>query len=149
MTEEHEYPIENLAAYALGALEGPEQVRVESHVATCTTCASLLEQYRGVVGALPHLVHQTLVLLGHQVHDPLEAAARVPDDGIGDDAAIFLVGSDGNELQPAPAHQRREMIVGDHRDAMPAPRELNPEPDEGIVVARRSDRRDEDIHVRV
>lgn len=53
MTEEHEHPIENLAAYALGALEGPEQVRVESHVATCTTCASLLEQYRGVVGALP------------------------------------------------------------------------------------------------
>ena len=25
MTEEHEHPIENLAAYALGALEGPEQ----------------------------------------------------------------------------------------------------------------------------
>ncbi|PYM69463.1 MAG: hypothetical protein DME10_23685 [Candidatus Rokuibacteriota bacterium] len=28
-------------------------MRVESHVATCTACASLLEQYRGVVGALP------------------------------------------------------------------------------------------------
>lgn len=53
MTEEHEHPTENLAAYVLGALEGPERIRVESHVATCTTCASLLEQYRGVVGALP------------------------------------------------------------------------------------------------
>ena len=53
MTEEHEHPIENLAAYVLGALEGSEQIRVESHVATCTTCAGLLEQYRGVVGALP------------------------------------------------------------------------------------------------
>lgn len=53
MTEEHEHPIENLAAYVLGALEGPERIHVVSHVATCTTCASLLEQYRGVVGALP------------------------------------------------------------------------------------------------
>jgi anti-sigma-K factor RskA len=53
VTEEHEHPIENLAAYVLGALEGSEQIRVESHVATCTTCAGLLEQYRGVVGALP------------------------------------------------------------------------------------------------
>ena len=53
MTEEHEHPIENLAASVLEALEGSEQIRVESHVATCTTCAGLLEQYRGVVGALP------------------------------------------------------------------------------------------------
>ncbi len=53
MTEEHEHPIENLAAYVLGALEDSERMRVESHVATCTACASLLEQYRGVVGALP------------------------------------------------------------------------------------------------
>jgi anti-sigma-K factor RskA len=53
VTEEHEHPIENLAAYVLGALEGPERIRVEDHVATCPTCASLLEQYRGVVGTLP------------------------------------------------------------------------------------------------
>jgi anti-sigma-K factor RskA len=53
VTEEHEHPIENLAAYVLGALEGPERMRVEDHVATCPTCASLVEQYRGVVGALP------------------------------------------------------------------------------------------------
>ena len=53
MTEEHEHPIENLAAYVLGALEGPERIRVESHVVTCTTCATLLEEYRSVVGTLP------------------------------------------------------------------------------------------------
>ena len=53
MTEEHEHPTENLAAYVLGGLEGTERIGVESHVATCMTCASLLEQYRGVVGALP------------------------------------------------------------------------------------------------
>ena len=53
MTEEHEHPTENLAAYVLGALEGPERIRVESHVATCTACASLLEEYRGVIGTLP------------------------------------------------------------------------------------------------
>jgi anti-sigma-K factor RskA len=53
VTEEHEHPIDNLAAYVLGALEGPERIRVERHVAACLRCASLLEQYRGVVGALP------------------------------------------------------------------------------------------------
>lgn len=53
MTEEREHPTENLAAYALGALEGPEGLRVETHVATCPTCGSVLEQYRAVVGALP------------------------------------------------------------------------------------------------
>jgi len=53
VTEEHEHPIENLAAYVLGALEDPERIRVESHVAACATCAVVLEQYRGVVGTLP------------------------------------------------------------------------------------------------
>jgi anti-sigma-K factor RskA len=53
VTEEHEHLIDNLAAYALGALEGPERIRVERHLVTCPACASSLEQYRGVVGALP------------------------------------------------------------------------------------------------
>lgn len=53
MTEEHEHPIEDLAAYVLGVLEGPERIRVEHHLGTCPMCASSLEQYRGVVGALP------------------------------------------------------------------------------------------------
>jgi anti-sigma-K factor RskA len=47
------HPTENLAAYVLGALEGPEGISVEAHVATCATCGSLLEQYRVVVSTLP------------------------------------------------------------------------------------------------
>ena len=47
------HPTESLAGYALGALEDSERISVETHVATCATCASVLVQYRGVVGALP------------------------------------------------------------------------------------------------
>jgi len=53
VTEEREHPIENLAAHALGALEGPERVRIDDHVGACATCASLLEQYRAVAATLP------------------------------------------------------------------------------------------------
>ena len=51
MTDEH--VLEDLAAYALGSLEDPDRARVEAHLASCTTCAHTLEQYRGVVGVLP------------------------------------------------------------------------------------------------
>ena len=47
------HPTENLAAHALGALEGPEGISVEAHVATCATCGSVVEQYRAVASALP------------------------------------------------------------------------------------------------
>ena len=47
------HPTENLAGYVLGALEGPEGIQVETHVATCATCASVLAQYRAVVSTLP------------------------------------------------------------------------------------------------
>jgi anti-sigma-K factor RskA len=47
------HPTEHLAGYVLGALEGPEKIRVETHVATCATCASVLAQYRAVVSTLP------------------------------------------------------------------------------------------------
>ena len=47
------HPTENLAAYVLGALEGPEGISVEAHVATCATCGSVVEQYRAVASALP------------------------------------------------------------------------------------------------
>lgn len=53
MTEEHEQLIEDLAGYALGGLEGPERARVETHMASCDTCASRLEEYRAILGALP------------------------------------------------------------------------------------------------
>ena len=47
------HPTEHLAGYVLGALEGPEKIRLETHVATCATCASVLAQYRAVVSTLP------------------------------------------------------------------------------------------------
>jgi len=47
------HPTEDLAGYALGALEGPEGIRVETHVATCAQCANVLAQYRAVVSTLP------------------------------------------------------------------------------------------------
>jgi anti-sigma-K factor RskA len=53
VTEEHESYIENLAAYVLESLEGPDRARVENHVATCATCAGRVAEYRAVVGALP------------------------------------------------------------------------------------------------
>lgn len=53
MTEEAVHPTENLAGYALGVLEGPEGMDVETHVATCGTCARVLAQYRAVVSTLP------------------------------------------------------------------------------------------------
>jgi len=52
VTEEHERLVEELAGYALGALDAPERERVESHVATCAGCARRLAEYRDVVGAL-------------------------------------------------------------------------------------------------
>ncbi|HEU4367229.1 MAG TPA: anti-sigma factor [Methylomirabilota bacterium] len=53
MTAEHERFVEDLAAYVLGSLEAEEYPRVEAHVATCTTCARLVAEYRAVVGMMP------------------------------------------------------------------------------------------------
>lgn len=53
MTEEHERFVEDLPAYVLESLEAEERARVEAHVATCTTCARLVAEYRAVVGMMP------------------------------------------------------------------------------------------------
>ena len=53
MIDQHERLLEDLAAYALEALEGPERARMEAHLATCATCPQLLAGYRDVIGALP------------------------------------------------------------------------------------------------
>jgi anti-sigma-K factor RskA len=50
---EHERIVEELAAYALESLEGPEQARIGAHVVTCAACTGLLKEYRAVLGALP------------------------------------------------------------------------------------------------
>ena len=52
MTENSDHVVDDLAAYALGSLETSEHARVDMHVATCTSCASRLAEYRALVGTL-------------------------------------------------------------------------------------------------
>jgi len=52
--DQHLHPLDDLAAYALGALEDTERARVEAHLTTCETCPRLLAEYRAVVGVLPN-----------------------------------------------------------------------------------------------
>jgi anti-sigma factor RsiW len=44
---------DDLAAYVLGSLDGPEGARVEAHTRTCRTCAQRLDELQAIVGALP------------------------------------------------------------------------------------------------
>lgn len=53
MSQDHEQFAEDLAAYALGSLAGPEQARIEAHVASCETCVTRLDEYRALAGVLP------------------------------------------------------------------------------------------------
>jgi anti-sigma-K factor RskA len=50
---EHEEASELLAAFALGALAGPEQEAVAAHARQCVTCRRELAGLRGAVAALP------------------------------------------------------------------------------------------------
>ena len=53
MNEDREHPVDDIAVYALGTLEGRERSRLDAHLATCESCARRLADYRGVVGVLP------------------------------------------------------------------------------------------------
>ena len=53
MSGEHERFVEELAAYVLDSVEGPERARIEAHIASCATCGGLLREYQAVVGVLP------------------------------------------------------------------------------------------------
>ena len=44
---------EDVAAYALGALEPAEAERFAAHLGTCTVCRDELESFRSVVDVLP------------------------------------------------------------------------------------------------
>jgi hypothetical protein len=68
---EHEQFGEDLALYALGALNGEERAKLEQHLATCTPCKLELEQLRGD-GAL-----LSLSALGPR--PPLRARQRLLD----------------------------------------------------------------------
>ena len=47
---------EMIEAYALGALDAPDQAMVETHLAECAACRQLLNEYTEIVNALPQAV---------------------------------------------------------------------------------------------
>lgn len=47
---------EMIEAYALGALDAPDQAMVETHLAECPACRQLLKEYAELVNALPQAV---------------------------------------------------------------------------------------------
>jgi hypothetical protein len=55
---EHTERRDDLAAYALGALDGPDAEDVERHVASCATCAEYLRWLQPAVDLLPASVEQ-------------------------------------------------------------------------------------------
>jgi anti-sigma-K factor RskA len=53
VTEEREHVVEQLAAYALDALDEPERSQVHAHVSACRSCAARLGEHQTIVGTLP------------------------------------------------------------------------------------------------
>lgn len=53
MTDQHEQIKQDLAAYALGALEPDEAAAVEEHLTGCDECRALLDEYRQSASLLP------------------------------------------------------------------------------------------------
>jgi anti-sigma factor RsiW len=51
MTTDHEF-VADVAAYALGALDGEDRAAFEAHLATCSSCQAELAEYRRVVSAI-------------------------------------------------------------------------------------------------
>ena len=51
MTTDHEFA-DDVAAYALGALDGPDRAAFEAHLATCSRCQAELMEHRRVVTAI-------------------------------------------------------------------------------------------------
>lgn len=52
MADKHTAIKENLAAYALGALDAGEVAALEGHLSTCKSCAADLAAYRRITGGL-------------------------------------------------------------------------------------------------
>lgn len=77
-----------LGAYALGALESEERAAVEQHLAGCTSCRRLLEDYQQVADGLLHLT-----------------ASRVPDPAL---RARLAEATASDELVLGPHGRRSE-----------------------------------------
>jgi anti-sigma-K factor RskA len=50
----HQDLLESAAAYALGALDGPEKAEFEAHLPGCASCKAEVDAYREVAGLLAH-----------------------------------------------------------------------------------------------
>jgi anti-sigma-K factor RskA len=53
MVEGHERLTQDVAAYALGALDEPNRAALEAHLADCSVCRELLAEFQQVAGSLP------------------------------------------------------------------------------------------------
>lgn len=53
MIDEHERMRDDLAAYALGALDGDDRERIAGHLRECAACTRLLAEYEDAAGLLP------------------------------------------------------------------------------------------------
>lgn len=53
MTDDHAHLHADLAAYALGALDGSEQAAIEAHLRACAACSRVLAEYRQAAELLP------------------------------------------------------------------------------------------------
>jgi anti-sigma-K factor RskA len=80
---------EMIEAYALGALDAPDQAMVETHLAECAACRQLLNEYAEMVNALPQAVAlasplqppdslKARVLKSLETAPPLTPAASAP-----------------------------------------------------------------------
>ncbi len=54
MTDNHDKQKEDLAGYALGALDEIERAQVETHLGVCSECPHLLMEYQEILGLLPY-----------------------------------------------------------------------------------------------
>lgn len=101
MTSDHERHSDDVAAYALGALNELEATAFERHLMRCDTCARELEGLRSAVGALPAAAPQQRA--------PAELKQRVMD-------AI----AEEPSAQPAAASRARRRSLGRLRLRRPA-----------------------------
>jgi len=96
---------ELIEAYALGALDAPDQALVETHLAECPACRQLLNEYAEMVNALPQAV---------ALASPLQPPAALKDQLL-------------QSLEPAPFRQAPvRQAQGRLRQAQEAPQDTAP-----------------------
>lgn len=100
------HPEDDLALYALDALDGEERAAVEAHLASCPSCMALVEEHRTTLAALtadeapPPAVWQRISadIGASGVPTPLPVVPSAP--------TATAPAGDGDELAPAPIHLR-------------------------------------------